>query len=76
MVNQREKPPSTISTQITHRKLGVLLVETYENGEVVRSEERGDPLDILALAFFVGTFASFTLGFSALGIYTYEQGHP
>lgn len=72
-VADNRTPPTDGTVTITHRSLGLLKIETYINGELVRIEERGDPLDVLSLAFFAGTFASFTLCFGALGIHTYEM---
>lgn len=72
-VAQQAQPPQIGAFTLTHRSLGLLKVEHFVDGKLIQIEERGDPLDVLALALFASTFASFTLGFSALGVYTYER---
>ncbi len=62
-IADRREPPVSGTLTITQRSLGLLMIETYQNGKKIRDEERGDPLDILALILFAGTFASFTVCF-------------
>ncbi len=71
-VSQRGEPPQTGEFIYRHHGLGLMLIERYQDGQLVQREERGDPLDVLALALFAVTFASFTVGFSALGIHTFK----
>lgn len=71
-ISQRAEPPAVGEYVYRHHGLGVMKIERYKDGKLVQVEERGDPLDVLALALFAATFASFTLGFSALGIHTFK----
>jgi hypothetical protein len=71
-ISQRGEPPEQGAFIYRHHGQGLMKLERYQDGVLVQVEERGDPLDVLALALFAATFASFTLGFSALGIHTFK----
>ncbi len=53
-----------------HRELGGQTSE--RDRRTLYQSLRGDPLDILALLMFTGTFASLGFAFTALGIHNYE----
>jgi hypothetical protein len=63
-----------------YKKRGLLgeehteLVSRVPDGgrKIFYESRRGDPLDIVALLLFTGTFASLGFAFTALGIHTYE----
>ena len=69
---QSVNPPERGELFIEHRNSGVIMSEHFINGELVATVKRGDPMDVVALALFAATFASFTLAFSALGIHTFK----
>jgi hypothetical protein len=71
-VSQRSQPPEVGEYVLRHHSLGIMRLEKFSDGKLVQVEERGDPLDVLALGLFAATFASFTVGFSALGIHTFK----
>ena len=66
--------PSQSSATIITKENGLIITEVKEGDKPTRIGQRGDPFDILGLVLFIGTFASLTFGFTALGIHTYQKG--